>query len=146
MSPRFSSPHHQVKAAGIAKSHSAVPRTSVEASGETNAASGRTAIVTSVESLRSWMQAHRTLQILLVVVFGILLFSATADEPFQLDNMDFPAVARATSVSGVPVYYRGEENPRLTGLYHPPLYIYALATWIKMFGFGEVPVRMFGIA
>ena len=92
------------------------------------------------------MQAHRTLQILLVVIFGILLFSATADEPFQLDNMDFPAVARATSVSGVPVYYRGEENPKLTGLYHPPLYIYALAAWIKLFGFGEVPVRMFGIA
>jgi hypothetical protein len=102
--------------------------------------------VTPVDSLRSWMQAHRTLQILLVVVFGILLFSATADEPLQLDNMDFPAVARATSVSGVPIYYRGEESPKHSGLYHPPLYIYALAAWIKLFGFGEVPVRMFGIA
>ena len=114
--------------------------------GETNAASGRTAIVTPVELLRSWLQAHRTLQILLVVIFGILLFSATADEPFQLDNIDLPAVARATSVSGVPIYYRGEENPQLTGLYHPPLYIYALAAWIALLGFGEVPVRMFGIA
>ena len=60
--------------------------------------------------------------------------------------MDFPAVAKATSVSGVPVYYRGEDNPNSLGLYHPPLYIYALAAWIRVFGFGEVQVRMFGFA
>lgn len=59
--------------------------------------------------------------------------------------MDFPAAAAQTAVSGVPVYYRGEENPHALGLYHPPLYIYLLAAWIRVFGFGEAQVRMFGM-
>ena len=77
-------------------------------------------------------------------VVSLMLFSATAGHPFHLDNMDFPAVAKATSETGLPLYYRGEENPHLLGLYHPPLYIYLLAGWIRLFGFGEVQIRLFG--
>lgn len=43
-----------------------------------------------------------------------------------------------------PIYYRGEASPSHIGLYHPPLYIYLLATFIKIFGFTETTVRMFG--
>lgn len=78
------------------------------------------------------------------LVVSLMLFSATAGQPFHLDNMDFPAVAKATSETGLPLYYRGEENPQHLGLYHPPLYIYLLAGWIRLFGFGEVQIRLFG--
>ena len=78
------------------------------------------------------------------LVVSLMLFSATAGQPFHLDNMDFPAVAKATAETGLPVYYRGEEKPEHLGLYHPPLYIYLLAGWIRLFGFGEVQIRLFG--
>ena len=84
------------------------------------------------------------LQAFIFLVF-ILLFASAASKPLQLDNMDFPAVAAQTAVSGIPVYYRGEDNPHHLGIYHPPLYIYMLAAWINIFGYGEAQVRMFGM-
>lgn len=81
---------------------------------------------------------------LAALIASFCLFAASAGKPLQLDNMDFPAVAKATAVTGLPVYYRGEDNPNALGLYHPPLYIYMLALWIDLLGFGEVQVRMFG--
>ena len=59
--------------------------------------------------------------------------------------MDFPAVASATAATGLPVYYRGEDARDMSGLYHPPLYIYLLAGWIRVFGSGEASVRLFGM-
>ena len=58
--------------------------------------------------------------------------------------MDFPAVAQATSRTGLPIYYRGEGQEHWSGLYHPPLYIYSLAGWFKIFGYGIPQARMFG--
>src|ERR1700729_1561976 len=81
---------------------------------------------------------------LAALLASFCLFAASAWKPLQLDNMDFPAVAKQTAITGLPVYYRGEDNPNDLGLFHPPLYIYTLALWIKLFGFGEVQVRMFG--
>lgn len=75
-----------------------------------------------------------------------MLFAIPTHKPLYLDNMDFPAVARATAETGIPVYYRGEENPRHSGLYHPPLYIYLLAGWFRAWGFGETQARLFGFA
>lgn len=82
---------------------------------------------------------------LLSIILFILLSIVQAGKPLHLDNMDFPAVARATASSGLPVYYRGEENPQHSGLYHPPLYIYTLALWYKLFGFSITTTRMFGV-
>jgi len=73
-----------------------------------------------------------------------ILFAIPAAKPLLLDNMDFPAVARATAETGLPIYYRGEESPRHSGLYHPPLYIYLLAAWFRLWGFGEAQARLFG--
>src|ERR1019366_6119587 len=81
---------------------------------------------------------------LAALIASFCLFAASGWKPLQLDNMDFPAVAKQTAATGLPVYYRGEENPRHLGLYHPPLYIYMLAFWIDLFGFGEIQVRIFG--
>ncbi len=83
-------------------------------------------------------------RITMIVLFALVLFSATADQPFHLDNMDFPAVANEASSTGLPVYYRGQDNPTHLGLYHPPLFIYTLAAWIRLLGFGELQIRMFG--
>lgn len=81
--------------------------------------------------------------------FGALLLFLSlaahqAAKPLHLDDMDFPAVAEATAHSGRPIYYRGEENPLHSGLYHPPLYIYTLAGWFRLFGGGPAQSRMFG--
>src|ERR1035438_115406 len=80
-----------------------------------------------------------------IIFFFILLFASSAAKPLHLDNMDFPAAAKQTALTGVPVYYRGENDPNALGLYHPPLYIYLLAAWIRVFGFGESQVRLFGM-
>jgi hypothetical protein len=88
---------------------------------------------------------NHLLKLLLIVILGLVLFSATADQPFHLDNMDFPALGQQVARTGIPVYYRGEENPTHLGLYHPPLFAYVLAVWIRLLGFGEVQIRMFGI-
>lgn len=78
------------------------------------------------------------------VLLFLVLAAHQAAKPLHLDNMDFPAVAEATTHSGKPVYYRGEENPLHSGLYHPPLYIYTLAGWFRVFGSGPAQARMFG--
>ena len=79
-----------------------------------------------------------------VCLFAVFCI-AQASRMFVLDEIDFPAIADAISRTGVPYYYRGEETPYLIGLYHPPLYIYALAGFVKAFGYSEVTVRLFGV-
>lgn len=80
-----------------------------------------------------------------IIVLFIVIFAVGAAKPLLLDNMDFPAVAARTAQTGLPVYYRGEEKPAALGLYHPPLYIYLLAAWMRVFGSAETSVRMFGL-
>lgn len=75
----------------------------------------------------------------------MILFAIPAAKPLYLDNMDFPAVAKAAAETGLPIYYRGEENAHHSGLYHPPLYIYSLAAWFRLWGFGEAQARWFGL-
>lgn len=79
------------------------------------------------------------------IVIFVLLSAIGASKPLHLDNMDFPAVAEQTAQTGIPVYYHGEETPQGLGLYHPPLYIYLLAAWFRVFGSGEAQVRLFGM-
>lgn len=88
--------------------------------------------------------AAKIIACLIIFVFIALVF-AQAGKKFVLDELDFPAVAKATSESWRPVYYRGEGTPEHIGLYHPPLYIYALASYIKLFGFSENTIRSFGL-
>ena len=78
------------------------------------------------------------------ILLFLVLAAHQAAKPLHLDNMDFPAVAEATAQSGKPIYYRGEENKLHSGLYHPPLYIYLLAGWFRLFGGGPAQARMFG--
>lgn len=80
----------------------------------------------------------------LALALAVILFAIPAAKPLYLDNVEFPYAAKAAAEKGVPVYYRGEELPRLSGLYHPPLYIYLLAAWFRVWGFGEAQARWFG--
>ncbi len=83
----------------------------------------------------------------LLIVFVFLVLSAiNAPRPLHLDNVEFPAVALRTATSGLPVYYHGELEAETSALYHPPLYIYLLAAWIRAFGSSVVAMRMFGVA
>src|SRR5438876_9972263 len=79
-----------------------------------------------------------------ILVF-LLLSSFGASKPLHLDEMDFPAVAQAASRTGLPIYYRGEGQEHWSGLYHPPLYIYSLAWWFKIFGYGILHSQMLGV-
>lgn len=81
---------------------------------------------------------------LIIALIFIILVAVQADKKFVLDEIDFPIVAHETSATWVPIYYRGENNSSHIGLYHPPLYIYALASFIRIFGYSEISVRMFG--
>ncbi len=80
-----------------------------------------------------------------VIVVFVLLIVAQAGKKYVLDEIDFPLIAQATSETGIPVYYRGETLKTGNGLYHPPLYIYSLALFVKLFGFSENSVRAFGM-
>jgi len=100
---------------------------------------------TSIEPKFVWRSLTSTTICAIAILVFVFLAWLQAGKPLQLDNMDFPAVAAATADSGLPVYYRGEDNPQAVGLYHPPLYIYALAGWFKLFGAGPVAARMFDV-
>lgn len=82
--------------------------------------------------------------VVIVAIFVILIFSQ-ANKKFALDEVDFPVLAKAISETGVPYHYRGETDPHSLGLWHPPLYAYSLAAFIKVFGFNENIVRAFGM-
>jgi 4-amino-4-deoxy-L-arabinose transferase-like glycosyltransferase len=79
-----------------------------------------------------------------IISIFVIFIGVQASKKFVLDEIDFPAVAHATSESGVPIYYRSEQNQAHLGTYHPPLYIYSLAAFVKVFGFSEFTVRIFG--
>lgn len=81
---------------------------------------------------------------IIVALFTVLVM-VQADKKFVLDEIDFPIVSRATSETGRPVYYRGEDSPQAIGIYHPTLYIHALALFIKAFGYNESVIRAFGM-
>ncbi|MEI8195874.1 MAG: hypothetical protein WCI73_08200, partial [Phycisphaerae bacterium] len=81
----------------------------------------------------------------LVLTLFVLLAAVQAPKKFILDEIDFPIVSQAASLTGTPVYYRGEANAALPGNYHPTLYIHSLAAFIKVFGYSEITVRLFGV-
>lgn len=86
---------------------------------------------------------------LILIVATVLLFiflvALQGGKRFSLDEMDFPTVSKATSHSLKPVWYKGEQTPAQSGLFHPPLYIYSLAFFIRTLGFSEMTVRLFGL-
>ena len=75
----------------------------------------------------------------------IIICMVQSHQPYHLDNLDFPVASQTTAEKGIPIYYRGEENPEHSGLYHPPLYIYLLGGWYKAVGVSPVATRAFGI-
>lgn len=82
--------------------------------------------------------------VIVIALFVVLVFSQ-ANKKFALDEVDFPVLAKAISETGKPYHYRGESDPHSLGLWHPPLYAYSLAAFVKVFGFNENTVRAFGM-
>jgi len=82
--------------------------------------------------------------VLVIALFIAMVFSQ-AGKKFALDEVDFPVLAKAISETGMPYHYRGETDPSSLGLWHPPLYAYSLAAFVKVFGFNENTVRAFGM-
>jgi hypothetical protein len=101
---------------------------------------------------------------LLSVALFLAMAAYQAGKPLHLDNAEFAPAAEAVADTGVPIYYRGEEIGRtiegenvrrqrrwsgaeldesqLSALYHPPLYVHALAGWFLLFGKGAFQARM----
>jgi len=88
--------------------------------------------------------SYKYLKIIIIAVF-VILVAVQAGKSFVLDEIDFPAVSHATSLTFKPIYYRGEANPLDVGTYHPTLYINSLALFIRAFGYNETSVRFFGV-
>lgn len=82
--------------------------------------------------------------VVIVALFVALVFSQ-ANKKFALDEVDFPVLAKYISETGTPYNYRGETDPHSLGLWHPPLYAYSLAAFVKVFGFNENTIRAFGM-
>ena len=90
-----------------------------------------------------------------LVPLRCLLLAATAlfllicvqqlGQPYVIDEAEFPYIAEATSRSGLPIYYHGELRPADVGIFHPPLYVYALGGWIQALGDSHAAVRGFGV-
>jgi 4-amino-4-deoxy-L-arabinose transferase-like glycosyltransferase len=95
--------------------------------------------------MNEWILKRVNIIIIIFIVIFTILVAVQSDKKFVLDEIDFPIVSHATSETGLPIYYRGQDNPRHLGIYHPPLYIYSLAGFVKIFGFNEISVRFFGL-
>jgi hypothetical protein len=96
----------------------------------------------------SWMNRSQWFSLyvtLCAMCLFVLAFAAGASKPLHLDDVDFALAAQRTAHSGLPLYYGGEQNPQASALYHPPLYIYTLAVWMRLFGGAETQIRLFGM-
>ena len=82
----------------------------------------------------------------LTILLATILFGLGAAKPLNLDNAEFPPAAEATARTWTPVYYRGEDMPKRAAVFHPPLYVYTLAFWVKAFGASPASFRYFGFA
>jgi 4-amino-4-deoxy-L-arabinose transferase-like glycosyltransferase len=82
---------------------------------------------------------------IILLVFSLLFFQQSR-ELYVIDEAEYPLVAKAIAQTGRPIYYRGEDLPANIGIWHPPLYPYALGAWEQVFGFSHVAVRSFGFA
>lgn len=82
---------------------------------------------------------------LAIIAVYLTLTIIQSGESFVMDEIEFPRLAEAVADTGRPVYYRGEQTPAHVGVFHPPLYGYALGGWIAMFGFSPEAVRLFGV-
>ena len=89
------------------------------------------------------MKLQHIIQWSIIGLFFVLVL-VQSQKKFVLDEIDFPIVSFAASETGLPIYYRGEDTPHHIGIYHPTLYIHSLALFIKLFGFNEGVVRLFG--
>ena len=81
----------------------------------------------------------------MAIFLFVLVFAAGAAKPLHLDDIEFARGAERTAHTGIPVYYHGETIPRMPGLYHPPLYMYVLAAWMRLFGEGAAQIRLLGL-
>jgi hypothetical protein len=79
-----------------------------------------------------------------VVAYLILALPQTG-QSLIIDEVEFPRLAEAIAETGKPVFYRGEESPGQTGVFHPPLYAFLLGFWVKLLGFSPAVVRLFGV-
>lgn len=99
-----------------------------------------------IDSWRLWPTATALRWLLLAAVGLFLLVSAQQlGQAYVIDEAEFPYIAEATSSGGLPIYYHGELRPTDVGIFHPPLYAYALAGWIQAFGNSHEAVRSFGV-
>lgn len=94
-----------------------------------------------MENTISWFKWSN----LVIIGIFVLLIFAQANKKYVLDEIDFPAVAKTVSETGMPFEYRGETNPKALGLWHPPLYEYSMGAFVKVFGANENTVRAFGM-
>ena len=81
---------------------------------------------------------------LCVIVAFLVLSGIQASKPLHLDDASLPPWAKAAADTGKPIAYRGEDYPHDPFVYHTPLYLYVLAAWIKLFGYGPAQLRLFG--
>src|SRR5579884_2597494 len=140
MQTGLSSFDHQVASARIASVDSVVCCFPMETVSQTDVGSSAPARI--MARWNAWRISTPSAAIIFVF---IILFALTAWKPLHLDNVDFPAAAQKTAETGRPVYYRGENEAIAYALYHPPLYVYLLAAWMRFFGSTETAVRLFGM-
>jgi hypothetical protein len=95
----------------------------------------------------------------LSVVLGTLILSAflvfvsrQIQRPFLYDEVNFTFAAEAVARTGIPFANAGFMSDRYDfsqreqwALWHPPLYLYALGLWYKLFGVSELVGRSLGV-
>lgn len=79
------------------------------------------------------------------VLLFLALWLQQSGKPLQLDDVDHYGIAKAILETGRPVYYRGEDNPAMSGALHPPLNDYLLAEWLAVWGSGVRQAKAFSL-
>ncbi len=107
-----------------------------------------TTVVRTIKEVKgSDLRSHVNMKYLSVIIISlfVLLVTVQSSKKFVLDEVDFPILSKSISDHFAPIYYRGEANSSHLGIYHPTLYANALGLFVKIFGFSEITVRMFGV-
>jgi 4-amino-4-deoxy-L-arabinose transferase-like glycosyltransferase len=80
--------------------------------------------------------------LILIIIIGILLRVTLLGSDFSGDEIDFVKGASAIVQTGHPTFYHSEQEPKVTALWHPPMYLYELAFFFKLFSISEISARM----
>lgn len=86
---------------------------------------------------------HLYYLLLLLMILSFVVFTMKGlTQPLILDEVDFFNAAKGIVHTGRPIFYQGESYPDKVGLWHPPTFLYFIATIMNLTTYPELTTKI----